>query len=70
MARLRDAYLEPCGEGLQDVFDLAMQVGRFAHAIAWDRQRGFISSDSPLQPDRATFDSWFARVLRRALEAI
>jgi hypothetical protein len=36
-ARLRDAYLEPWGSGLEDVFALAMRVGAFAHAIAWLR---------------------------------
>ena len=35
--RLRDAYLEPWGSGLGDVFDLALRVGIFAHAVAWLR---------------------------------
>src|SRR4029077_3771574 len=37
--RLRDAYLEPWGVGLLETFETAMRVGRFAHAIAWTRQR-------------------------------
>jgi Phosphotransferase enzyme family len=64
-ARLRDAYLEPWGDDLEDLFDLALRVGRFAHAIAWDRQRGFIPP-----PERAAFDKWYAHVLRRALGVI
>jgi phosphotransferase family enzyme len=38
-ARIRDAYLEPWGSGLTDVFDLAQRVGKIAHAIAAIRQR-------------------------------
>jgi len=60
-ARLRDAYLEPWGPGLIDAFELAMCVGRFAHAIAWARQRDALPDDA--RPD---FDRWFAVVLRRA----
>ena len=37
--RLRDAYLEPWGDGLADAVELALRVGTFAHAIAWARQR-------------------------------
>jgi hypothetical protein len=62
-ARLRDAYLEPWGTGLIDRFDVALQVGRFAHAIAWSRQREFLSRE-----ERPPFDEWFAHVLRRALD--
>jgi hypothetical protein len=62
-ARLRGAYLEPWGSDLADQFDLALRVGRFAHAIAWSRQREFLSPE-----ERAPFDEWFAHVLRRALE--
>lgn len=60
--RLRDAYLEPWGHGLNDVFDLAIQAGHLAHPIAWARQREFL-----LPGERATFDDAFAHVLRRAL---
>lgn len=64
-ARLRDAYLEPWGQGLVDRFDRAMRLGRFAHAIAWIRHR------DPLTPaQRADFDAEFAIVLRRALSRI
>ncbi|HEX4865149.1 MAG TPA: phosphotransferase [Acidimicrobiales bacterium] len=38
-ARIRDAYLEPWGSGLTEVFDVAQRVGTFAHAIAAMRQR-------------------------------
>jgi hypothetical protein len=62
-ARLRDAYLEPWGTDLAEPFDLALRVGRFAHAIAWSRQREFLSP-----ADRPPFDEWFAHVLWRALD--
>ena len=61
-ARLRDAYLEPWGNDHDELFDLALRIGRFAHAIAWARQREFL-----LPPKRSAFDNWFAQVLRRAL---
>ena len=61
-ARLRDAYLEPWGAGHEDTFALALEVGGFAHAIAWLRQREHLPPDA--RPD---FDPWFAVVLRRAL---
>jgi Phosphotransferase enzyme family len=61
-ARLRDAYLEPWGPGLIETFELAMRVGRFAHAIAWARQREYL-------PERELedFDRWYAVVIRRAV---
>src|SRR6266542_6963499 len=61
-ARLRDAYLEPWGHGLAGTFALAMRVGAFAHVIAWARQRDALPEEA-----RATFDSGFAIVLRRAV---
>jgi aminoglycoside phosphotransferase (APT) family kinase protein len=61
-ARLRDAYLEPWGRGLDGVFALAMRVGALAHAIAWLRQRDHLSAKK-----RAEFDRWFPIVLRRAI---
>jgi hypothetical protein len=61
-ARLRDAYLEPWGSGLTDVFALAMRVGAVAHAIAWLRQRDNLSAT-----DRAEFDETYPIVLRRAI---
>jgi hypothetical protein len=61
-ARLRDAYLEPWGRGLVGVFELAMRVGMFAHAIAWLRQRDHLSAE-----ERAEFDEWFPVILRRAI---
>ena len=63
-ARLRDAYLEPWGSGLAGTFELAIRVGRFAHVIAWSRQR-----DALPEAKRAEFDGWFAEVLRGALAA-
>jgi hypothetical protein len=60
--RLRDAYLEPWGSGLADVFALAMRVGTFAHAIAWVRQRDALPMEA-----RAEFDTAFTIVLRRAV---
>jgi Phosphotransferase enzyme family len=60
--RLRDAYLEPWGDGLADTFALAIRVGAFAHAIAWARQRDHLPEDA-----RRDFDMRFAVVLRHAL---
>jgi hypothetical protein len=60
--RLRDAYLEPWGQGLQEVFGLAMRVGTFAHSMAWLRQR-----DAMPEEARPEFDKWFPTVLRRAV---
>jgi Phosphotransferase enzyme family len=62
-ARLRDAYLEPWGHGLDGVFALAMRVGVIAHAIAWLRQRDHLPPE-----ERAAFDTWFRVVLRRAVD--
>jgi hypothetical protein len=60
--RLRDAYLEPWGSGLEETFEIAIRVGWFAHAIAWTRQR------EALQPDeRPEFDIAFEIILRRAV---
>jgi Phosphotransferase enzyme family len=64
-ARLRDAYLEPWGNGLIPAFDLALRVGSFAHVIAWKRQRDHLSTDA--RPD---FDQVFGIVLRRAIAQI
>jgi hypothetical protein len=63
-ARLRDAYLEPWGEPAGRAFDLAIDVGKFAHACAWARQRDHLPEEA--RPD---FDVWFRVVLRRALAA-
>ena len=61
-ARLRDAYLEPWGSGLEDVFALAMRVGTFAHTFAWARQRDHVPEE-----DVADFDP---AVIRRAVARI
>jgi hypothetical protein len=58
--RLRDAYLEPWGSGLEEAFEIAIRVGWFAHAIAWTRQRGALPAEA-----RAAFDTGFAIVLQR-----
>jgi hypothetical protein len=63
--RLRDAYLEPWGRGLEDEFALAMRVGAFAHAIASIRQRDAL----PLH-ERSGYDTDFTVVLRRAVARI
>jgi hypothetical protein len=60
--RLRDAYLEPWGSGLEEAFEIAICVGWFAHAIAWTRQRDAL----PIQA-RPAFDTEFAIVLLRAV---
>jgi len=61
-ARLRDAYLEPWGRGLEDAFALAIRVGTFAHAVAWERQRDHLPEEA-----RREFDEWYPIVLRRAV---
>ena len=60
--RLRDAYLEPWGRGLAPAFDLALRVGIFAHACAWQRQRAHLSA-----ADRAAFDEHYPVILTRAV---
>ena len=60
--RVRDAYLEPWGSGLAEVFALAFRVGTFAHAIAHLRQRGFLPEHA--RPD---FDVAFGLRLRDAV---
>jgi hypothetical protein len=61
-ARIRDAYLEPWGSGLTDVFELAVRVGTFAHAMAAIRQRVALKGAA-----RARFDQDLAIRLRRAV---
>jgi aminoglycoside phosphotransferase (APT) family kinase protein len=61
-ARLRDAYLEPWGSDLTDLFALALRVGGFAHAFAWARQQDHLPEEA-----RPEFDKGFALILRRAL---
>jgi hypothetical protein len=60
--RLRDAYLEPWGNGLAGTFALAIRLGTFAHAVAWTRQRDALPEEA--RPD---FDRWYPVVLRRAV---
>ena len=60
--RLRDAYLEPWGTGLEDTFALALRVGIVAHTFAWIRQRDHLGEE-----ERREFDGWFPLVLRRAI---
>jgi len=60
--RLRDAYLEPWGNGLEETFEVAIRVGWFAHAIAWTRQRAALPPDA-----RPEFGKAFAIILRRAI---
>ena len=61
-ARLRDAYLEPWGDGPVAAFDLAQRLGRFAHTFGWVSLRRLLPADR-----RATYDVPFRVVLRRAL---
>jgi hypothetical protein len=61
-ARLRDVYVEPWGDDLNDTFALAMRVGAVAHAIAELRQRAALTGR-----ERDDFDRDFATRLRRAL---
>ena len=61
-ARLRDAYLEPWGGELVDVFELAYRVGSFARAIAYINTRAAVS-----ERERPEFDTDFSVVLRRAI---
>jgi hypothetical protein len=61
-ARLRDAYLEPWGNGHEETFALAMRVGKFAHAFAWARQRDALPPEEHPQ-----FDEWYRVVIRRAV---
>jgi hypothetical protein len=56
------AYLEPWGRGLAGTFALAIRVGRFAHALAWVRQRDTLPEET-----RADFDKPFQIILRRAI---
>jgi hypothetical protein len=60
--RLRDAYLEPWGSGLTEVFELALRVGALAHAIAWARQRDYLP-----ESERPEFDRPYRLVLQRAV---
>jgi hypothetical protein len=60
--RLRDAYLEPWGDGHAETFALALRVAAFAHAIAWTRQRDYLPKEEQL-----VFDEHFPEVLRRAV---
>jgi hypothetical protein len=63
IARIRDAYLEPWGRsGLTDLFDLAIRVGLFSHAIAALRQRDALAATA-----RAQMDEDLQVRLRRAL---
>jgi len=64
-ARLRDAYLEPWGSGLVEVFRLGFRIGSFALACAWTRQRDALPVEA-----RPEFDKEFSIVLRRALAQI
>jgi hypothetical protein len=60
--RLRDAYLEPWGSGLEETFEIAIRLGWFAHAIALTRQRAALPPEA--RPD---FDRAFTIILRRAI---
>ena len=61
-AKLRDAYLEPWGDGLVEAFDLSQRVGSFAHAFGWVSLRRQLPAH-----ERIAYDRPFGIVLRRAL---
>jgi Phosphotransferase enzyme family len=61
-ARLRDAYLEPWGSGLEATFDLAYRVGAVAHTFKELRVR-----DQLREEDLPEFDRYFPLILRRAI---
>jgi hypothetical protein len=63
--RIRDAYLEPWGSGLAEVFELAVCVGTFAHVIAAVRQRAVLEGAA-----REHFDQDLAIRLRRAVAQV
>jgi Phosphotransferase enzyme family len=60
-ARLRDAYLEPWGDGRRATFDLALRVAGLAHAVAWLGQREALAP-----AERPAFDETFGVILRLA----
>jgi hypothetical protein len=64
-ARLRAAYLEPWGSGLDAGLRLAERVGAFAHTFAWLRQRDHLEGR-----ERVQFDERFPVVLGRALDQV
>jgi hypothetical protein len=63
--RLRDAYLEPWGNGLVDAFELAQRVGRFAHTFGWLSLLRLLPADQ-----RPAYEVAFAALLRRALAGV
>jgi hypothetical protein len=63
--RLRDAYLEPWGQGYADAFRLAMAAGGFAHLFGWIRQRDGLPPEA-----RPRFDVNFRVVLRHAVAQV
>jgi Phosphotransferase enzyme family len=63
--RLRDAYLEPWGRGLEENFEIAIRAGWFALAIARIRQRDALPAEA-----RPNFNKEFAIILRRAVAQI
>jgi hypothetical protein len=60
--RLRDAYLEPWGPGLGDVFDLAMRIGTLTHPLVELRHRATLAP-----PQRTRFDEGMRVWLGRAI---
>jgi hypothetical protein len=63
--RLRAAYLEPWGRGLDDVLELALRVGAVAYTIAWARQYDHLPAD-----EHEEFTGYWGYNLRLALAAI
>jgi hypothetical protein len=63
--RLRAAYLEPWGPGLDDVLDLALRVGSVAYTIAWARQWDHLPDE-----ERREFAENWGHNIRRGLAQI
>jgi hypothetical protein len=58
-ARLRDAYLEPWGDGYREAFAIALRLGGVSRAIAWLWQRDALPTAA-----RPAFDDGFDTMLR------
>jgi hypothetical protein len=64
-ARLRDAYLEPWGDGFLDAFVIAERLGRFVYAFGWVVVRRLLQAD-----ELPSYDVLFRATLLRAIAAI
>jgi hypothetical protein len=62
-ARLRDAYLEPWGPGLEEVLELALPVGSFVYAFGFIRLWDHLDDAA-----RTSYRDAMPRIIRRAYE--